>query len=293
MPTFCTSSRRMQHFTAYAQYDDTKIGRRDRRAALRPQQTARRTYGRRQTGDTTGHKGIERDRGDRRNCQERERKTDRKTLDRNIAHRIALPYPRVYPSLYGKLPCHRANHHRNRPQVAIEKLRAGEIDVAILATPLRTDDLLEIPLYHEPFVAYFAAGSPEIETAAMLDSPPNEKLWVLHESHCERHPIFGFCKRNEEYNRIYEAGSIDTLIRIVDTNGGYTVIPAWHVQFMQPWQKENVRPFDNDKAQREISMVIRHDYVKEGLLNAIAETAKKIIPAEMLDNYLKNYKIRL
>ena len=180
-----------------------------------------------------------------------------------------------------------------RPQVAIEKLRAGEIDVAILATPLRTDDLLEIPLYHEPFVAYFAAGSPEIETATMPDSPPNEKLWVLHESHCERHPIFGFCKRNEEYNRIYEAGSIDTLIRIVDTNGGYTVIPAWHVQFMQPWQKEIMRPFDNDKAHREISMVIRHDYVKEGLLNAIAETAKKIIPAEMLDNYLKNYKIRL
>lgn len=180
-----------------------------------------------------------------------------------------------------------------RPQVAIEKLRAGEIDVAILSTPLRTDDLLEIPLYHEPFVAYFADGATNIETEAILDSPPHEKLWVLRESHCEKHPIFGFCQRNEEYNRIYEAGSIDTLIRIVDTNGGYTVIPAWHVQFLQPRQKENIRRFDNDRAQREISMVIRHDYVKEGLLNAIAETAKKIIPEDMLDNYLKNYKIRL
>ena len=180
-----------------------------------------------------------------------------------------------------------------RPQVAIEKLRSGEIDVAILATPLRTDDLLEIPLYHEPYVVYFAADTPKVEPASILENSPHEKLWVLQESHCERHPIFGFCKHNEKYNHIYEAGSIDTLIRIVDTNGGYTVIPAWHVQFMQPWQKKNIRSIDNSKAQREISMVIRHDYVKEGFLNAIAETAKKIIPAEMLDNYLKNFKIRL
>lgn len=68
-----------------------------------------------------------------------------------------------------------------RPQVAIEKLRSGEIDVAILATPLRTDDLLEIPLYHEPYVVYSQPTHPRLNRQASSKIP--------HTKNC------GCCKR--------------------------------------------------------------------------------------------------
>jgi LysR family hydrogen peroxide-inducible transcriptional activator len=40
-------------------------------------------------------------------------------------------------------------------------------------------------------------------------------------------------------------------------------------------------------------MIIRNDYVREGLMNAVADTIKKIIPTHMLDAHLKKFAIKL
>ena len=44
---------------------------------------------------------------------------------------------------------------------------------------------------------------------------------------------------------------------------------------------------------REISLVIRQDYVRERLINAVADAVKAIIPDEMLDARLKKFAIKL
>jgi LysR family hydrogen peroxide-inducible transcriptional activator len=104
--------------------------------------------------------------------------------------------------------------------------------------------------------------------------------------------VFNFCK-NRKHASTYEAGSIDTLVKIVDINGGYTVIPELHVELLSDVQKLNVRQIVKPEATREISLVIRHDYVREGLMNAVANTVKQIIPQHMLDARLKKFSIKL
>jgi LysR family hydrogen peroxide-inducible transcriptional activator len=47
------------------------------------------------------------------------------------------------------------------------------------------------------------------------------------------------------------------------------------------------------EAIREISLVVRHDYVREGMMNAVAESVKKVIPEHMLDARLKKFAIKL
>jgi LysR family hydrogen peroxide-inducible transcriptional activator len=47
------------------------------------------------------------------------------------------------------------------------------------------------------------------------------------------------------------------------------------------------------EATREISLVIRQDYVREGFMNAVADSVKKIIPSHMLDARLKKFAIKL
>lgn len=181
-----------------------------------------------------------------------------------------------------------------RPRVALQQLRGNHIDVAILTTPRhRESDLLIIPLYNERFVAYFADDAPCKDPQAILDGSLHDKLWILQESHCEQQPIFGFCKNSNSYNHVYEAGSIDTLIRIVDANGGCTVIPEWHVSLLDENRRANIRTFDNTAAQREVALIIRNDFVREAHLNAIAHTARSIIPREMIHSYLLHDKIRL
>jgi len=176
----------------------------------------------------------------------------------------------------------------------IEKLRVAEIDMAILSTPLDNPKILEVPLYYEKFVAYISPKEPiyELKELSATDMPL-DKLWVLEEGHCLRNQVFNFCTEKPQQNSIYEAGSIDTLVKIVDVNGGYTVIPELHIELLTEKQKLNLREIVNPEATREISVVIRHDFVREGILNAVAECVKQIIPPHMLDTRLKKFAIRI
>ena len=176
----------------------------------------------------------------------------------------------------------------------IEKLRVAEIDMAILSTPLDDPKILEVPLYYERFVAYISPSEPIFSrTELSATDMPLDKLWVLEEGHCMRNQVFNFCIEKPVQNSTYEAGSIGTLVRIVDVNGGYTVIPELHVDLLNDEQKKNLREIVKPEATREISVVIRHDFVREGILNAVAECIKEVIPAHMLDARLKKFAIRL
>ncbi|MEG0994139.1 MAG: LysR substrate-binding domain-containing protein [Bacteroidales bacterium] len=175
----------------------------------------------------------------------------------------------------------------------VEELKKGMIDLMIAATPLDQTDFLEIPLYYEKFVAYFADSQACPQNALAADHMPTDNLWVLQEGHCLRDQTFNFCKNYGGFNKAYEAGSIDTLVRIVDKNGGYSVIPELHIPFLSKSQQQHVRQISSPPAVREVSIVIRKDFIKERMLNALADTIKKIIPEEMLDARLKKFAIRL
>ena len=176
----------------------------------------------------------------------------------------------------------------------IEKLRIAEIDMAILSTPLQDPKILEVPMYYEKFIAYISPREPIYEkTELSATDMPLDKLWVLEEGHCLRNQVFNFCNKKQLHNTIYEAGSIDTLVKIVDVNGGYTIIPELHIELLSEKQKLNLREIVNPEATREISVVIRHDFVREGMLNAVAECVKQIIPAHMLDARLKKFSIKI
>lgn len=175
----------------------------------------------------------------------------------------------------------------------IEALRKENIQMFIAATPLEQPDFMEIPIYYEKFIAYFAENHPLKEMPLSATNMPADNLWVLGEGHCLRDQIFNFCTHTMNYNQIFEAGSIDTLVKIVDKNGGYSVIPELHKAFLTDLQRTNVREIESPPAVREVSIVIKRDFIKERLINAVADTIKEIIPQEMLNERLKRFAIRL
>ena len=180
-----------------------------------------------------------------------------------------------------------------RTETIIEKLHSAEIDMAILSTPLDDPKILEVPLYYEKFVAYISPNEPlYLQDEVSTNDMQLDHLWVLEEGHCLRNQVFNFCK-NKTHSAIYEAGSIDTLVKIVDRNGGYTVIPELHINLLTDVQKQQLRKIVRPEATREIALVIRHDYVREGLMNAVANSIKQIIPQHMLDARLKKFAIKL
>jgi LysR family hydrogen peroxide-inducible transcriptional activator len=209
--------------------------------------------------------------------------------------------PTLAPYLIPKFIKSFGQHYQNvelilsemQTEVCINNLDKENIDMFIAATPLEQDNFYEVPIYYERFVAYFAKNNPSKNYPLSASNLPKDNLWVLEEGHCLRNQIFNFCTTTLPYNQVFEAGSIDTLTRIVDVNGGYSVIPELHQEFLTEEQQTNVREISDPPAIREVSIVIKNTFIKERMINAVADTIKRIIPNHMLDESLKKFSIKL
>jgi len=206
------------------------------------------------------------------------------------------PYivPKLFKSLRKDSPDIKAHIFEMQTSEILAKFSRAELDMAIMATPLDQENLFEVPLYYEKLVMYVSpdeALSKKSEIAS--HEIPSKHLWMLKEGHCLRNQVLNLCEKVSDYKAIFEAGSINTLVNIVDENGGYTVIPELHIALLRDSQQKQIRPLVNPEPVREISLVFRKDFVRERILNEIASAVKQIIPEHMIDSRLKKFAIKL
>lgn len=176
----------------------------------------------------------------------------------------------------------------------IQDLRFGNLDIAITTPPEAHANILEIPVYVEKFVAYFSETCSKARQMIVNGNLPPEQMWILKEGHCIPNGGINLCENKDIGSHIYEAGSIDTLIKIVDRNGGYTIIPELHISTLNEKQKENIQTLNvNPPAQRTVSILIKDDFIRERIVNAVLDTIKAIIPSHMMDERFKTLAIKL
>lgn len=176
----------------------------------------------------------------------------------------------------------------------VQKLKNAELDIVIMSYPGNNGTFLEIPLYREKLWAYVSSNDPLFnEESIDFNTMPRERLWALKNEICFQRQLSGLCYMESKRSSMYESGNITTLIRIADENEGFTIIPELHIPILKENRKANIRPFKEPCPERVVSLFVRHDFVREGLLNVIADGIKTIIPQEMLDSRLLKYPIRL
>ena len=176
----------------------------------------------------------------------------------------------------------------------LEALLKGEIDAGIGIADNIREGILEIPLYTEKFLVYLSESCWRKLPVFKPENLEHENMWIMKDAQCLRDSAFSFCKARSIGHHIYEAGSIDTLIRIVDENGGFTIIPELHLPFLSEKQRDNVRRIEGDYlSQRRISLYIRHDYIRQRMLNTITDTLKEFMPKGMLGEGILKYGIKL
>lgn len=206
--------------------------------------------------------------------------------------------PFILPQLFRYMKQHHPDVVLHVEEARVETLKAklqrAELDVAILAMPVAEDNLLEIPIFRERYVAYVSPDS-DLYAHDVLDTQllRADDIWVLGESYCPNIEQFPFCVRDISSVSIYAAGSIETLMRIVDENGGYTIVPELQLSLMDDAERRNIRELHNPVPGREVAFVVRRDFVRQRMLNILADALKTIIPEEMIDERLKKFAIKL
>lgn len=172
-------------------------------------------------------------------------------------------------------------------QQIIDKLKNHHLDAGILATPLNNDSLNEQPLYYEQFVVYASKNETLMKKKFLLPADiDTNHLWLLEEGHCLRSQVLNLCelrKRELETSNLeYEAGSIETLKKMVDFNNGITILPELALKELSVKDMKNVRHFKSQVPAREISIVTYHHFVKQRIIDVLKEEICKSVPAEML-----------
>ena len=217
------------------------------------------------------------------------------TLDLSVGPTVA-PYilPRFIKTYTRMFPDVRLASAERKAEAMLDAVHTGRLDAGIASGGRSHDGILEIPLYTEPFWVYIAESCWRKLPVFRPENLEHEQMWVMKESQCLRDSAFSFCKARGVGRRIYEAGSIGTLVRIVDENGGFTIIPEMHLPLLTDRQRENVRRIEGGyRSQRRVSIYIREDFVRERLLNSIAETLVSIVPKNFFDERILKYGIRL
>ncbi|MGQ7853271.1 LysR substrate-binding domain-containing protein [Pedobacter sp. WC2501] len=167
----------------------------------------------------------------------------------------------------------------------IHHLKTGVLDCGILATPLTDPNITEIPLYYENFVSYISKNSKLYKKKAVDAEDLNEEnIWLLNEGHCMRNQVLNIC-RSTKNNRLqgleYNTGSVETLVRMVDLNGGATLLPELAITELNAKQINKVRHFKSPEPVREISLVTHKNFIKKRMLNALKDEILEIIPKAM------------
>ncbi len=170
----------------------------------------------------------------------------------------------------------------------IYKLNKDEIDAGILATPLHEINILEEPLFYEEIKIYAHYNHP-LTKKKILDPKDIQRddIWMLSKGNCFRNQVINICTnpmRVDEQLR-YESGSIETLKKMVDTEGGFTLLPELAVLELSTKKLNNVAEFKKPKPLREISIVYARSVSKKKLIDVV----KKLI-TESVPEYLSNKK---
>ncbi|BAV08826.1 LysR family transcriptional regulator, hydrogen peroxide-inducible genes activator [Filimonas lacunae] len=170
----------------------------------------------------------------------------------------------------------------------VTRLKEGKIDAGILVTPLQEQGIKEDVLFYEELMAYVSKNNEAYKKSYVLakDIDP-DKLWLLEEGHCFRSQIINLCELRRSGKTAhfeYEAGSLETLRRMVDLNDGITILPELASLDMMGQQLKMIRHFKHPAPVREVSIVTHRDFVKRKLVEVLKQTILLSIPDKLRKN---------
>ncbi|MGH7057094.1 MAG: LysR substrate-binding domain-containing protein [Acetobacteraceae bacterium] len=197
------------------------------------------------------------------------------------------PYllPHVLPVIRKRFPRLELLLVEEKSAELLERLREGGLDAAILALPVRGDNLHAEFLFEEPFLL----ATPEAHPLAgrydlRLGDLEGQRLLLLEEGHCLRDQALEVCRMSGAKEKCeFRATSLETLRQMVAANVGVTLLPVLAVQ--PPIARtENVcaTPFRSQTPSRKLAMLWRTSSAVHDLLLRFSEVFKNL-PRDLLD----------
>ena len=190
----------------------------------------------------------------------------------HVARRLRRALPRLRLLLY---------EYQTAP--LLEKLRAGELDLGILALPAAVDGLESATLYDEPFtLAVPADHALANRERVRIEDLDGEALLLLEDGHCLRDQALEVCGRiGVHEDQDYRATSLETLRQMVAAGHGVTLLPELAADApVGAARGLRIKPFVRPAPTRTIGAVWRKSSTRGRAIEAIAQAIRATMKQE-------------
>ena len=138
------------------------------------------------------------------------------------------PYllPLIFAPLRQALPQLEPEPWEDQTEVLLDRLRAHQLDAALLATEVDGPDLASLPLFDEPFLAALPPDHPLAACSAIAETDLAQDILVLSDGHCLRDQTLEVCGQSGALGGALRASSLPTLMNMVAAGYGATLIPG-------------------------------------------------------------------
>jgi len=199
------------------------------------------------------------------------------TLSPYLMPLILKPLKESYPQIKLVLS-------EEQTQTLLQRLAKYEIDAALLATPVNEAEFISMALFNEPFWLALPSEHSLVKkekiTQADLD---NTDLLLLAEGHCLADQVMQVCHIRERSAQgdlaDLRAASLETLLQMVATGSGSTLLPALALNSISLKGKGIVlKELQLPDTYRQISLVYRRTFPRRKVLEVFAQLVLNNLP---------------
>jgi LysR family hydrogen peroxide-inducible transcriptional activator len=194
------------------------------------------------------------------------------------------PYllPIVTPPLRKRLPKLQLMLYEYQTEPLLEHLRAGDIDLGILALGVDTDGFETRALADEAFTLAMPSTHPLAKKAHVrTDDLAGETLLLLEDGHCLRDQALDVCSRVAVHEaEDFRATSLETLRQMVAAGHGVTLLPELATR--GPFANAKnlvVKPFAKPVPHRTLGGVWRRSSTRGAAIESVCETLRSVLEA--------------
>jgi LysR family transcriptional regulator, hydrogen peroxide-inducible genes activator len=159
----------------------------------------------------------------------------------------------------------------------LELLRAGEIDVAILAEPFSQTGLVTQALYDEPFIVALPKNHEwSARKTVSAEELKKQTMLLLGAGHCFRDHVLEVCpelsrfsQSSEGIQRSFEGSSLETIRHMVASGIGITVLPIMATPNLAEDELLRYLPFEGEPPSRRIVLAWRKSFTRSAAIEMV------------------------
>jgi len=186
--------------------------------------------------------------------------------------------PSIFLLLKDSLTQAKITFEEMKSEELIVALENHKIDLGIMAGPYVDVKIESIQLFREQILVYCRELTGD---NLRLEQLQDLKPWLLNNGNCLRNQMWNFCElknSRDTFDWDYHGGNIDLLMKMVEQNGGYTLIPE-NIEFPEE-KRAFLKTLENKNSfpAREIVALFPRRTMKKSTINEIIRVVKSKFP---------------